>query len=178
MKPKSSIARNPDGTYVLAFHGEFLHPHWVAFLFSKLARQQISVMSGRATCQGLALWDASFQLDFKRSAAAPEHLNYLAMTEEEELPASAAPQLSSYQIVRRPDESLEIWVQGPDQIGFLSRLLGRLSMLGLFPREMLIDTVGGRIQDVLVFRAIGGAAPNESTRQRLDAVLRGWVKTD
>jgi hypothetical protein len=176
MRPKVDIARNPSGGYQLGLEGEFLHPHWVAFLFSGLSANRVSVVSGTAQQRSLATWSAAFQLDFTQSPAIPEQVDYLGLTDQEQLPLSLeVPTISTFQVLRRGDESLEVRVQAPDQLGFLGRFLGKLCMLGLFPVEMAIDTPGGRIQDSLVFRGIAGLPPNEATRQRLESVLQGAI---
>jgi hypothetical protein len=167
----------PDGTATLKLDGEILHPHWVAFLFSGLGACHVSVVAGQAKQRSIVSWEATFRVDLSRCPTPAKSLNILGMMNQEQLPLNVEiPHLTSYQIVRRPDESLEVRVQGPDQIGFLGRLLAKLCMLGLFPVEMTIDTVAGQVQDSLVFRGIAGVAPNEATRQRLDSLLQSAVK--
>ena len=163
MPPALSLVDLPDGCANLKLEGEILHPHWVAFLFSGLGASHVSVVSGQAKQKSIVSWQASFRLDFARCPTPPKNLDFLGMLNQEQLPLNVEiPHLGDYQIVRRPDESLEVRVQGPDQIGFLGRLLAKLCILGLFPVEMSIDTVAGRIQDSFVFRGIAGVAPNEA----------------
>ena len=84
----------------------------------------------------------------------------------------AAPQLGSFRIARRSDMQLEAHLEAPDQVGFLGRLLTRVSSLGLFPSEMEIATVSGRIKDRLVFRGIMKKAPTETVQKSLEAMFR------
>ncbi|SFI38277.1 hypothetical protein [Planctomicrobium piriforme] len=172
-RPKVEVSSHPAGGYSVSLDGEFLHPHWVAFLFAGLSANGVSVISGQAQQRSLATWSANFQLDFSRAMQTAQSIDYLALTDQEQLPlVSDIPRLTGFQIQRRTDESLEVRLEANDQLGFLGRLLGKICMLGLFPVEMVISTIGNRIQDTLIFRGIAGMAPSEATRQRLESVLQ------
>lgn len=171
MTPQSSISRLPNGLYSLTVKGRFSHPHWMAFLFAGLAKAGISVVSGRAA-QRDGEWEAQVNLDFGQSSATPESLDYVALALQKPATMDAtAPQLLKNHISRRPDASLEITLEGPDQIGFLGRVLGRLSLLMLFPNEIEINTVSGLIRDRLVLRGIGGSPPSAAAQTSLQTML-------
>lgn len=175
MPPQISLVKSWNGGRQLRIQGEFLHPHWVAFLFSGLSNLKISVIGGTANSVTIRDWDAHFDLDFSGCSLPPESIDYLALSQQETSLAFAPPKLSTFHITRRPDQSLELLLQGPDQIGFLGRILVKLSLLTLFPCEMEIGTVAGRIQDRIVFRGISGMSPNESVEESLETILRGLV---
>ncbi len=176
MVPKATVTPTANGLQELKVQGLFHHPHWMVFLLSGLADRQVSVLGGCATQQISHTWEAVFQLDFRNSGITPESVNYLALTGHNASYAPAAPPiLSAFQMRRRADNALEITVQGPDQIGFLSKLLGGVSLLALYPTELEINTIGGQIKDRVVLRGIGGSAPRDSTEASLQTLLQGYV---
>jgi hypothetical protein len=176
MLPQSSISALPNGHNQLKISGRFTHPHWMAFLFSGLSAANVSVISGRAV-QNETQWEANWVLDFSRSGIAPQSLDYvgLALQRPTQTGGAGALSLTRYQIARRPDQSLEVWLHGPDQIGFLGRVLSRLSLIMLFPTEIDINTSGGQIRDYIVFRGIGGMAPNDEAQKALDILLKSCL---
>jgi hypothetical protein len=172
MTPKAKILPGRNGLQELIMQGLFPHPHWMVFVLAGLSEKQVSVVEGRATQQITHIWDAHFQLDFRRSGLTPETIDYLALSTLK--PASNLAtrlQLSTFELRRRPDRALEIIVQGPDQLGFLGKLLGEVSLLALYPTELEINTISGQIKDRLVFRGIGGAAPSENIESSLQTLL-------
>jgi hypothetical protein len=178
MTPQSSLSALHNGQSELKIAGRFTHPHWMAFLFSGLSAAGVSIISGRAV-QNETQWDARCILDFSGSNTAPEALDFvmLALQRPESSVSSAkSPILSQFQIARRADQSLEVWLHGPDQIGFLGRVLSRLSLIMLFPIEIEINTVAGQIRDYIVFRGIGGMAPNDDAKKSLEILLKSCVK--
>ena len=177
MPATTSISRAPNGDHELRLQGQFERAHWVAFLFSGLSRLEIAVISGKATRDRDRNWNARFTLDFRGSQAVPERVDYLQLAQQETTSAFAPPLLSEFAITRRSDQALEVILQGPDQIGFLGRILLKLSLLTLFPIEMEINTVSGRIHDRIVFCGIGGLPPGTSVDASLEAMLRGLVRT-
>ncbi len=175
MTPQATLSHLPNNTYALKIQGRFTHPHWMAFLFSGLSAAKVSVMSGHAA-QDEAGWNAQWILDFSRSDAAPESLDYVALALQRSTPTGTmAPTLTEYKIARRSDQSLEVHLQGPDQIGFLGRVLSRLSLIMLFPVSIDISTTGGLLRDTIVFRGIGGMAPNDDAQKSLDILLKSYV---
>ncbi len=176
MTPQASLARLPNNNYELKIQGRFTHPHWMTFLFSGLSAAGVSVISGHAAQDGNG-WSARWILDFARSEAAPESLDYVALALQKSTPsATVAPTLTHYQIARRSDQSLEVWLHGPDQIGFLGRMLSRLSLIMLFPVAIDINTTQGLLRDYIVFRGIGGMAPNDDAQKSLDILLKSYVR--
>jgi hypothetical protein len=173
MTPQSTLTRLPTGLHELKITGNFTHPHWMAFLFSGLAASSVSIVSGRAMQNAGGQWEARLTLDFTSVVVRPESVDYVALALQKPAQTDArAPKLTRFQISRRIDRSLEVTLDGPDQIGFLGRVLGRMSLLMLFPVEMEITTISGTIRDKIVVRGIGGTAPDESAKTSLETLLR------
>jgi hypothetical protein len=92
------------------------------------------------------------------------------------LPADLARvNLTGFRVSRREDQQLELELEGPDQIGFLGRILMRLSLLALFPSSMVINTVGGQIKDRIILHGIGGKGPAEAAKVSLEGTLKQMV---
>jgi hypothetical protein len=175
MVPTSTLLRLPNGLWELVIQGDFSHPHWMAFLFSGLSKYGASVVSGRGA-QKDRQWEARITLDFRSSTTNPELLDYVGLAQlKPSISDPVAPRLNSYQITRRLDQSLEVALQGPDQLGFLGRVLSRLSLLMLFPIEVEINTLAGTIRDRIILRGIGGAAPSEAAQKSLDILLKAFI---
>lgn len=171
--PHASVLRLPDGLVEVGLRGTFAHPHWLAYLLRGLGESQVSLLSGRATQNDAEEWDARVVLDFRTSQAQPERVDYVALAHQRMGMATlAAPQVDSFRILRRSDLQLEAQVEAPDQVGFLGRLLTRVSSLGLFPSEMEVATVGGRIKDRIVLRGILNKAPTDTVQKSLEAMFR------
>lgn len=171
--PTASVQRLPDGFVEVALRGAFSHPHWLAYLLRALAESQVSLVSGRAAQDDALDWDARIVLDFRQSQLQPEQLDYVALAQQRFNTATlAAPQLGGFRIMRRSDLQLETHLEAPDQVGFLGRLLTRVSSLGLFPSAMEIATVGGCIRDRIVFRGIMNKAPTDTVQKSLEAMCR------
>lgn len=176
MSTTATIARLPSGQYELNLQVQLAHPHWVGFLFTGLAQHNISVIGGHAVQQDIQEWSAKFTLDFSGSRSRPDLVDFVGLTQRKAASIDMKnPVLTKCDILRRPDQSLEVRIEGPDQMGFLSRLLGRFSLLMLFPTEIELRTVGGQIRDRIVFRGMAGSPPDETARKALEAMLRGFI---
>lgn len=170
---------NPTGgdLHELVIAGRFRHPHWVAFLLAGLAEQRVSVVSGRASQLAPQQWEAKFLLDFQGASSEPHRVDFVGLAENERrLSGHPPPEVTGFFVTRRPDKALELRLEGPDQIGFLGRMLAKLCMLMLFPSELRIDTVQGRIEDVIVLRGAAGSPPTESLRGSLENMLVGLAR--
>ena len=171
--PTPSLRRLPDGLVEVVLRGAFSHPHWLAYLLRALSESQVSLVSGRAVQNDALDWDARIVLDFQQSRLVPETVDYIALAQQRTTLATLTPPLlSSVRIARRRDLQLEMHIEASDQVGFLGRLLTRVTSLGLFPSEMEITTVGGWIKDRIVFRGITNKAPTETVQKSLEAMCR------
>lgn len=171
--PTTLLQKLPDGSVEVALRGAFSHPHWLAYLLRALSESQVSLVSGRAVQGDTLEWDARIVLDFRPSQLQPEKLDYVMLAHQRmDMATLAAPQLGGFRIARRSDLQLEVHLEAPDQVGFLGRLLTRVSSLGLFPSEMEIATVGGRIKDRIIFRGIMNKAPTDTVQKSLEAMFR------
>jgi hypothetical protein len=98
----------------------------------------------------------------------PESLDYVTLAKTNSTPLIAAVKLSRYTCSRLPSGALEARVSGPDQSGFLARLLCRFVLLGLFLTEFDIDTQGDQIDDRFVLVCAGGVSPSPAVQQSLE----------
>src|SRR5271156_1868479 len=151
MALNATISATGGKLYELTLHGRSHHPHWVVHLFSALSGLQISIVSGQAQQVKLGEWESTFVLDFARSTADPMGLDYSGFAEQKtSVDRLLTPKLKRFTLGRTPDQLLDLRLEGPDQIGFLASILGRVSGLALFPSSMQIRTVTGQIKDALV----------------------------
>ena len=149
--------------------GTYTHPHWLAFLCGGLSAAGISVVSGRAVRLAGMDWEGRLQVTAPVSAR-----DAAALASTRPLTRDAGRlRLSSYTLARRPDGQLVMQVEAPDELGFLGRLLSRVSLLALVPTELEIATVSGRIRDTVVLGGIGHVQPSEDVRAALHDLLRG-----
>jgi hypothetical protein len=179
MALESSIISTVDGMHELSLQGRIHRPHWIIQLFGSLSALQVSIISGQATQEKRGEWKSRFILDFSNSSADPKHLDYAAFSEKTPSGdrSAMAPKLTRFELSRRPDQQLELKLEGPDQIGFLASILGRVSVFALFPSSLEIDTLRGQIRDVIVLRGIGDRGPGDAAYQSLERMLRGFVIT-
>jgi hypothetical protein len=176
MALESSISSTVEGFYELSLHGRLHRPHWVAQLFAALSQLHISIVSGQATQVKGGEWKSKFLLDFSSSSADPQRLDYSGFAEQSPSgDRSVTPKLSRFEIVRRPDQLIELRLEGPDQIGFLAAILGKVSVLALFPAMLEIDTIAGQIKDCVVLRGIADRGPSEAAYQSLERMLRSFM---
>ena len=176
MALESSISSTVEGFYELTLHGRLHRPHWVAQLFAALSQLHISIVSGQATQIKGGEWKSKFLLDFSNSSADPKRLDYTAFTEQSPSgERTTTPKLSRFEVLRRPDQLIEVRLEGPDQIGFLAAILAKVSVLALFPAMLEIDTIAGQIKDCVVLRGIGDRGPSEAAFQSLDRMLRSFM---
>ena len=160
----------------LDLDGAFTHPHWLAFLCGGLASAGVSVVSGHTVRQSPLRWTGHLLLDSSRARTPLELLDLLALAGTR--PAvrdAAAPRLTAFDVQRQPDRQLAVTITADDDLGFLGRFLGRVSLLTLLPSELEIQTVGTVIQDRIVFGGIGRTPPSDELLASLRELLAGLV---
>jgi hypothetical protein len=163
----AALEQAPDGMHRLSLEGAFSHPHWLAFLCGGLSAARVSVVSGSAVRPRPLHWEGHFLV-----AGPVAGLDVLTMASTRPAVRDAtSPVLSSYSVNRRTDGQLELRVEAPDSLGFLGRLLSRISLLTLLPSELEIATVGGTITDPFVLGGIGTSPPNEEVLTALRSML-------
>jgi hypothetical protein len=174
MKSTARIALDHARQHRLNLEGEFL-PFWIGNLAAGLAAQRVSIVSGRGSGTGLR-WNASFLLDFAGSSADAAALDYVALANSENPSLiDTAISLTRCSCRRTPAKSLELTLEGPDQSGFLAKLLRKLALLTLFPMEFEINTQGKQIQDRFILGGIGGVAPSDTLQATLEKVLQACL---
>lgn len=147
--------------------GSFTHPHWLAFLCGGLSAAGVSVVSGTATRLAPMQWDGHLLVS---GPADGLDTSLLAATRPAVRDAGVL-RLSSYAVRRLAGGELELAVEAPDKLGFLGRLLSRVSLLTLLPSALDIATVGGLVTDRLVLGGIGTSQPDEDVRAALEDLL-------
>jgi hypothetical protein len=156
--------------------GRFEHPHWLAHLCTGLADIGISVVTGHAVRRTTGIWDAQLEVDVTGSAVAPEEVDLVALAAEPPRSREPAPlRLASVEVSRREDGYLVVRVSAVDELGFLSRLLRRVSLLTLHPVEVTVATRAGVVDDRLVLSGIGSHVPSEEIHELLVHVLTGLL---
>jgi hypothetical protein len=169
----AALTAQPYGLHRVEVRGAFSHPHWLAFLCAGLSARGVSVVSGSATKHGPMQWEAQFTVE-----GPVDGVDVLALAAMRPVTRDpAAPVLREYVLTRRADAQLELRIEAPDSLGFLGRLLSRISLLTLLPSEVEIATVNGAISDRFVLGGIGTAAPSEqvlvSLKEMLEPMLAG-----
>jgi hypothetical protein len=161
------LEQAPGGQHRLSLEGAFTHPHWLGFLCSGLSSARVSVVSGSAVRPRPLHWEGHFLVE-----GPVDGLDVLALASTRPLVRDAStPVLTTYAVERRADGQLELRVQAPDSLGFLGRLLSRVSLLTLLPSEIEIATLGGTITDRFVLGGIGIAPPNDEVLGALRSML-------
>jgi hypothetical protein len=89
---------------------------------------------------------------------------------------AVSPVLTGHSVSRRADGRVELSLEAPDELGFLGRLLSRVSLLTLLPTEVEIATVGGRISDRFVLSGIGSTPPSDEVLDALRAMLGSMTR--
>jgi hypothetical protein len=176
MPLESSLSPKSPQQYELSLKGSLHRPNWIVHLFAALSERNVSIISGSARQERKGEWKSRFLLDFSNSSADPKVLDYTAFTEQtHENTRSVPPKLSAFEVVRRSDDQLEVTLEGPDQIGFLASILGRVSGLALFPSSLEIETPSGNIRDLIVFRGIADKVPSEEALKTLERMLKRFL---
>ncbi|MFN2537716.1 MAG: hypothetical protein ABR549_06135 [Mycobacteriales bacterium] len=160
-----------DGLHRVELLGSFPHPHWLAFLCGGLSAAGVSVVSGRAVRSAPLLWEGHLVV-----AGMVADLDIVALASRRPPTRdAAAPALSWATVERRYDGRLELRLEAADALGFLGRLLGRISLLTLLPSEVEIATEDGRICDRFVLSGIGTSSPGDDVLDALRAMLAGMT---
>jgi len=170
------ILPSASGNFTLKIWGRF-PPDWIGCLSSGLSRHKISIVRGKAK-KSLAYWETEFEVEKTRFATDPKKLDFLALAQEEN---STAPDnlISISQFTLESPEkhngALYLEIKAADQLGFLGQLLNSLAFLTLFPEEISIDTVQGKIFDKFWIRGLGGNPPSAAAQAALKRKLEEWL---
>ena len=146
---------------------------WLANLSCRLAEQQLSIDYAHARLTGDQIWIAELHLLGHEPANDPLGIDYAALAEETDIQTKPVFVIDSYRLLesRAYGGSLMLTLEAPDSLGLLGSLLMRLSLLGLVPIELHIETTAGRAYDSLWLCAVGGGAPTSDLRDAAAQVL-------
>lgn len=171
MEAAVTITPQVGGLHRIELDGPFAHPHWLAFLCGGLSASGVAVVSGRAVRPEPMRWVADFLVE-----GPVEGLDVAALAGRRPPRRDAAvPHLASYDVQRQPDGQLVLTIEAADALGFLGRLLSRISLLTLLPSALEISTENGRISDRFVLSGIGSAPPSDEVLEALDGMLAAMV---
>ncbi|MDD2335257.1 MAG: hypothetical protein PHD01_01615 [Geobacteraceae bacterium] len=166
-----------SGTFEVKIWGKF-PPGWIGSLSSGLSRHKISIIRGKAW-KSLTYWETVFEVSKTRFATDPGNLDYLALAQEENI-TTPDDFFSISQFTLEPPEkhngALYLEVKATDQLGFLGQLLNSLAFLTLFPEEISIDTVQGKIFDKFWIKGLGGNPPSATAQAALKRKLEEWKR--
>jgi UTP:GlnB (protein PII) uridylyltransferase len=172
------IVPTVSGNFELKIWGK-LNPGWIGSLSSGLSRNRISIIKGKAQ-KSSNIWDTVFEIEKTRFATDPLKLDILALAlEENETTPDTRFSISQFSLEppEKHNGALFLEVQAEDQLGFLGQLLNRLAFLLLFPEEISIDTVQGRIFDKFWIKGLGGTPPSATAQAALRRKLEEWQRT-
>ena len=156
--------------------GTYDHPHWLAHVCSGLGDSGIAVVAGQAVRQAGGAWQAHLDVDTSRAIVPVEEVDLAAIAGGARAGRDVVKlQLTSVTVTRLPDLMLQVDVSAYDELGFLGRLLRRVSLYGLYPSEVRVSTGDGVVHDRLVLTGMGASAPNETVAQQLSEVLAAHV---
>jgi hypothetical protein len=164
-----------SGNLEVKIWGKF-PPGWIGSLSSGLSRHKINIIRGKAR-KSLTYWETVFEIEKTRFATDPRKLDFLELAQEEN---ETGPEisLSISQFTLEPPErhngALYLEVKAADQLGFLGQLLNSLAFLTLFPEEISIDTVHGKILDTFWIKGLGGNPPSATAQAALKRKLEEW----
>lgn len=159
--------------HVLHLSGS-LHAAWAGRLAAGLAARNVSVV--RATARRAATrWTAEIELDARADGVEPSAIDYVALLREAPVPTGGEPvRITGHRVVRTRRD-LEVELRAEDRVGFLARMLATFAVLGLFPRELRVETVGSEVRDRFLLQSASGELPPEGIagvlRRRLEALV-------
>ncbi|MGA7828292.1 MAG: hypothetical protein WCA04_11560 [Geobacteraceae bacterium] len=165
----------PSGNFELKIWGRF-PPEWIGQLSSALSRHKISIIKGTAK-KSLAYWETDFELEKTRFASDPRTLDFLALAKEENKTSPENSITISHFTLEPPEKhngALYLEVNAADQLGFLGQILNNLAFLTLFPEDISIDTVQGKIRDKFWIRGLGGNPASATAQAALKRKLEEW----
>lgn len=162
------------GRHALHLSGT-LHAAWAGRLAAGLGARHVGVV--RATARREATrWTAEIELDVPSGAPVPSVVDVVALMREHVAPAPARRVALSAFRLAPTRRDLRVELRGRDKVGFLGHVLRVFEDLGLFPRAMEVETVGGEVRDVFLLQDLAGAPPSvpavATLRRRLERLVR------
>lgn len=174
-EPGFTLAPKGGGRYEVRLWGRFL-PGWLGGFAAALAGHRLSIVSGSAHRISPSVWSACFELDARAAATHPGDIDFLALAAARAESAGGVElRLEAVRVVEEGG-AVQVEVRGGDQLGFLGSLLKRFAFYSLFPVELAVETVGGRIFDRFRLKGMGGAAPSAEAVRVLREGLLGLVE--
>lgn len=153
-----------------------LAPDWASRLTARLARLELSVVSGQASADALGFWTSRFEIVVSRTRDYGEFGKQSSV--ELETPPEDPGNVERHQCTPSEEHGgslrLEI-VEAPDCVGFLAALLWKLKQQQLSPVAFHVDTRDGKVFDTLWLKAAESRQPSnedaDALRRHLDSLV-------
>jgi hypothetical protein len=162
--------------YALQLSGS-LHAGWAGRLAAGLAARHISVVRASARREARS-WTAEIELDVLVPGLEPSAIDFIALMRDHasDRQVAAGPGIASFRLARTRRD-VEVEIRAEDSVGFLGRILLVFASFGLFPQEMLVETVGTEVRDVFRLQSAAGQAPPDGIVGALEQRLGELVGT-
>lgn len=149
----------PQGGARYAVHlSGSLHASWAGRLAAGLAARHVSVVRARAR-RGHDHWTADIDLLVLDPGVTLSAADFIALMRENPDPPDAdALHLSGWRVTPGKKD-VEVELRGEDAVGFLGRVLLVFASVGLYPHEMMVETVGRAVRDVFRLQGEHGQLP-------------------
>ncbi len=170
------VSRKSSGNFELKIWGRF-PPNWIGNLSSGLSGNRINIINGTAR-KAKASWSAEFEIAPARFATDLKNIDFLALAKGSGHTDSSADISLDDLVIGDPGENdgaLYVEIKARDQLGFLGTLLNRFAFYSLFPEEMIIDTVNGKIFDRFWIKGVGGSTPSDTAIRTLKQKLESYL---
>ncbi|HEX9048954.1 MAG TPA: hypothetical protein VF841_00305 [Anaeromyxobacter sp.] len=154
-----------------------LHPAWAGRLAAGLAARQVSVVRAAAR-RGSTRWTAEIEIEVPEGIVEPSAIDFVALMKEPRAPEAGGPVALASWRVQPTRTDVEVELRAGDAVGFLGRALLVFAELGLFPRAMRVETVGGAVRDLFLLQGAGGERPPDGVVSLLRRRLAGLVPED
>lgn len=160
------------GTHRLVIEGE-LRLGWLGTLSRRLAGAGLDIVSLDAERDERGAWRAEVVLLAASGATDPLGLDYGKLLEDTRSsePVRGEPRLVRATLEREGDGTLVLHLVAKNELGLLSRILGRLGFLGAFPERVRAFSEGLTVADTFWLRGFGRAALSETSEQALRAAF-------
>jgi hypothetical protein len=161
-----------DGSCRLRFQGD-LRLGWLGTLSRKLAESALDILTLEAERNERGDWLAEFVVRSTAGRVDPLSLDYERIVDESETsnPLRGEARILRATLARDSDDMLVLHVIAPDELGFLSRILGRLGFLGAFPERIRAQSEGANVVDTFWLRGFGRAPLTDASEQALRAAF-------
>lgn len=168
LRARVRVTEAGDGTCRMRFEGD-LRLGWLGTLSRRLAENALDILTLEAERDARGDWLAELVVFSADGLVDPFTLDFAELLDEG---GAASPVRGDARILRATlgrdsDEMLVLHVVASDELGLLSRILGRLGFLGAFPERIRAHSEGRNVVDTFWLRGFGRAPLSEASEQAL-----------